>query len=211
MERIKNTVKYSKKKGMLAYLYDEDRWPSGFTGGEIPRKGKSYCNQGLELTEKNGKWTFRKVIGKRLLQFNNETYVDTLNPGAIKSFIESTYEKYLEVIGKEFNKTIPGIFTDEPNCRTWRWNGKANIPWTDNLPEKFKEKYGYEISKYLPSLFLDLGNYKKIRYHYWKLVTELFLGAYTKQIYKWCNQHKIAYTGHYNAEDTLPSQLTNLG
>ena len=66
MKRIKHTVEYSKKKGMLAYLYDEDRWPSGFAGGKIPKKGKSYRKQGLELTKKDGKWVFRKVIGERL-------------------------------------------------------------------------------------------------------------------------------------------------
>ncbi len=211
MERIKNTVAYSKKEEMLAYLYDEDRWPSGFAGGKIPKKGKDYRNQGLELTKKNKKWAFRKVIGERLLQFNNETYVDTLNPRVIKSFIDSTYEKYFKEVGKEFDKTIPGIFTDEPNCNTWRGVNKKNIPWTDNLPEKFKERYGYEITNHLLSLFFNLGNYKKIRYHYWRLVAELFLEAYTKQIYHWCDKHKIAYTGHYNAEDTLLSQMTNLG
>ncbi|MBA7519290.1 hypothetical protein ES705_11368 [subsurface metagenome] len=156
---------------------------------------------------------FRRVIGKRLLQFNNETYVDTLNPKVIKAFIDSTYEPYSEEVGKEFNKTIPGIFTDEPNCNIWRcWNdNKGNVPWTDNLPEEFRKRYGYDITKHLSSLFFNSGNHKKIRYHYWKLVTELFLGTYTKQIYHWCDKHKIAYTGHYIAEDTLLSQMTNLG
>ena len=33
MDRIKHTVEVSAEAGMLAYLYDEDKWPSGYAGG----------------------------------------------------------------------------------------------------------------------------------------------------------------------------------
>lgn len=35
MVAIKTAVEYAKKNGLLAYLYDEDRWPSGFAGGLV--------------------------------------------------------------------------------------------------------------------------------------------------------------------------------
>ncbi|MCX7942644.1 MAG: hypothetical protein N2516_06070, partial [Dictyoglomaceae bacterium] len=38
MECIKETVKKAKELGMKAWLYDEDRWPSGFAGGLVPKK-----------------------------------------------------------------------------------------------------------------------------------------------------------------------------
>ena len=46
--------------------------------------------------------------------FNNQTYVDTLNPAAIAAFIAATHERYRAVVGDEFGRTIPAIFTDEP-------------------------------------------------------------------------------------------------
>ena len=46
--------------------------------------------------------------------YNDQTYVDTLNPAAIRKFVEVTYEAYFREVGSEFGKTIPAIFTDEP-------------------------------------------------------------------------------------------------
>ena len=36
---IRETVQEAKKFGMNAWLYDEDRWPSGFAGGLVPARG----------------------------------------------------------------------------------------------------------------------------------------------------------------------------
>ena len=37
---VRNTVKKGNKEGMLSWLYDEDRWPSGFAGGFVTRDEK---------------------------------------------------------------------------------------------------------------------------------------------------------------------------
>lgn len=39
MECIRETVKAAQETGMGAWLYDEDRWPSGFAGGLVPARG----------------------------------------------------------------------------------------------------------------------------------------------------------------------------
>ena len=38
MDRIRACVGEAKRQGMLAWLYDEDRWPSGFAGGFVTEK-----------------------------------------------------------------------------------------------------------------------------------------------------------------------------
>ena len=38
MNRIRTCVEEARKLGMLAWLYDEDRWPSGFAGGFVTEK-----------------------------------------------------------------------------------------------------------------------------------------------------------------------------
>ncbi len=38
MDLIKGSVKTAKDKNMLAWLYDEDKWPSGFAGGYVTKK-----------------------------------------------------------------------------------------------------------------------------------------------------------------------------
>ena len=40
MKLIKACVKKAKKEDMLAWLYDEDRWPSGFAGGIVTKEEK---------------------------------------------------------------------------------------------------------------------------------------------------------------------------
>jgi hypothetical protein len=42
MDRIRAVVREARRVGMDAWLYDEDRWPSGFAGGMVPAKGPEY-------------------------------------------------------------------------------------------------------------------------------------------------------------------------
>ena len=70
--------------------------------------------------------------------YNGQTYLDTLSSDAVKKFIDVTHEKYKDKVGGEFDKTIPAIFTDEPQfTRKAVLNNsfdKMNItmPWTDS-------------------------------------------------------------------------------
>ena len=42
MRAVHAAVAEAGKVGMNAWLYDEDRWPSGFAGGAVPAKGEAY-------------------------------------------------------------------------------------------------------------------------------------------------------------------------
>ena len=46
--------------------------------------------------------------------FNDQTYINTLDPPSMRRFIEVTYERYKEVVGEDFGTLIPTMFTDEP-------------------------------------------------------------------------------------------------
>lgn len=49
MECVKAAVETAAELGMYAWLYDEDRWPSGTAGGKVPALGEEYCCKGLTL------------------------------------------------------------------------------------------------------------------------------------------------------------------
>ena len=211
MDRIKNTVAYAKKIGLLAYLYDEDRWPSGFAGGIVTKKRLNQMKL-LQGKKKNGNWTFKETISPKSEWYNDSYYLNTMNRRAVGAFIKSTYDAYKNVVGKEFNKTVPAIFTDEPNYfNPFGDNKSQQIPWTENLASEFKERYGYDLKKNFVSLFEEKGNYRKVRYNYWRLVTELFVENFGKQIHNWCEKNNIALTGHYLCEDNLGSQIRLIG
>ena len=246
MKCIEACVDESKKVGVYAWLYDEDKWPSGFAGGLISGRGGEYNRKSLRCREVRIGWDVREFVpmdrslryylgvkkghtiveltdvtgialnmsehrGKTVFEFyvERDGYVDLLNPKVVEAFIESTYERYYERFGKEFGweRTIPGIFTDEPNY--------GRMPWTDELPRTFKQRRGYDLLEHLPSLFYEVSiggrDWKKVRHDYFRTVTEMFVESFTKRIYEWCEVHGLALTGHFLAEDNLFSQTSVIG
>ncbi|RLF06222.1 MAG: hypothetical protein DRK00_02265 [Thermoprotei archaeon] len=151
------------------------------------------------------------------------SYVDLLNPEVVREFIEVAYRPYVERYREEVGKTIPGVFTDEPNIEASRPARSVtmpprgprvpplSLPWTEDLPRKFEELNGYDLIPRLPELFLDLGDYMKTRYDFWRTVTLMFVEAFSKQIFEWCEKYGLKFTGHYLSEDSLLGQLRSSG
>jgi hypothetical protein len=224
---VKSMVAYAKQLKIPIYLYDEDRWPSGFAGGIVTKHEKNRMKM-LKAEKKSGAagaiagdagtastWSFTPITSPVSKWFNNNTYLDTLNKDAVGDFIKSTYVLYKKLIGKEFGKIVPGIFTDEPNYRTfWIMNPDVNtvyLPWTDGFDTEFKTRYGYDLTEKFSCLVDQTGDYMKVRYDYYKLLTDLFVINYGKQIYDWCEKNGIAFTGHYLCEDTVYDQIVTIG
>lgn len=251
MKCIKAVVDISKKIGMNAWLYDEDRWPSGFAGGRVPSQGDKYRAKALGMEKAKGE---RKLTGKELAcfcvtledgkianvrkidgkdkispgeneigliftreiaesikWFNDEAYTDNLNPDAVRAFMESTYEAYKRKVGDEFGKTIPGIFTDEPNFSGTFKQDIEWIPWTDGLLEYFEKMCGYNFLDVLPYFFFDGKKSRKVRHDYWLVLTRRFQEAYSKQLGKWCEKNNLAFTGHFLLENDFPGQIKTIG
>ncbi len=260
---IKACVDEAKKNGLEAWLYDEDRWPSGAAGGLVTKDPKyrlrfltvERCEtpeafQWPEddevayvfgaIFEEDGTISWYQRLDQRedililpqkaeILKFtvtlqsssswyNNQTYLDTLSEQAVQKFIEVTFEAYKKNVGDEFGKTIPGIFTDEPN------NGhfflvdgerlaEPNLPWTDSLPEKFQQMFGYDITRKLPETFFDLtdNKFSQPRYHYHICRTRLFVESFSKQIGRWCSENNLLFTGHVLMEQGIYAQATAVG
>ena len=151
--------------------------------------------------------------------FNNQSYVNTLNKKAIQRFIEVTHEAYYKELGEEFGKSIPAIFTDEPQfCHKTRLNYAADqmeviIPYTDDLEETFTETYGHSLLDSLPELFWERQEemVSQIRYQYHDHICERFASAFADTIGTWCKEHNLMLTGHMMEEPTLKSQTAALG
>jgi len=252
-------VDEAKKLDMNAWLYDEDRWPSGAAGGRVTKNPKYRARSLMvRVMDKAAdlKWTkdtvaaFIAVIdgtsasqvrqvpqgkpaklgtGEKLIVFvielqgcsnwyNGYTYLDTLSHEAVKEFIKVTHKAYKKHNGKEFGKTIPGIFTDEPNhCnKLGHDNNTGNpggLPWTGSLLKTFQKRYGYDLIPHLVELVFDVdGNgMRPARLHYHDCVTHLYVDAFGRQIFEWCEKNKLKYTGHQLEEDTLSSQTNMVG
>lgn len=263
MHIVKHCVKEAKSRDMLAYLYDEDKWPSGYAGGYITKdcknrqrriefnvrpeehfsldeainEGKCYLlatfdivlNENGELLSyemidekadaKGKKWYVYIKTAACSPWFNNQAYADLLNKETIDEFIKVTYDAYEKAVGEEFGKTVPSVFTDEPQMCAKKAlsfaesEDFAQFPWTVTLPELFEEKYGYDLVCHLPEIVWNLpeGEASQTRYHYHDFLSELFTECFVDNCGKWCEEHGIDFTGHVNAEQTLASQSQFLG
>ena len=271
MGLIKDCVDKAEKEEMLAWLYDEDRWPSGAAGGlvtkdeeyrarcllmttevceegddaskfmdsrsEGSRDGKGYlitcydivldangCLQSYKQIAENEeaegtKWYAYLKIHAPSPWYNNQTYLDTLNPKAVQRFVEVTHERYKETVGDRFGSVIPSIFTDEPQfTRKMLLDNSTDtddifMPWTDDLPETYKAQYGEDLLAHLPELFWELpdGKVSLVRYHYHDHIAERFAQAFADVCGEWCRENGIALTGHMMEEPTLHSQTAALG
>lgn len=271
LDLVRTVVEHAERRQMHAWLYDEDRWPSGFAGG-IATTNKKFRLRHLRLSRTPiaegetrpcpthhgaplplskrrfvASWglTFRRGLladRRRVSEgetpstketllfaylevppawtwFNNTQYVDTLNPEAMRLFIETTHERYAKAVGDRFGTVIPAIFTDEPLFRGMDLPHGADddrdifLSWTDDLPETYAAAYDEDLLDVLPDVLYDRadGRHTLARWRFHNHHTDRFSQAFAGQIGEWCSAHGIALTGHMMAEDSLESQTTWVG
>ncbi|PNR95912.1 hypothetical protein [Petrotoga sp. 9PWA.NaAc.5.4] len=272
MDLVKLCNQKAKEEDMLCWLYDEDRWPSGFAGGYVTKDEQyrqrfiiftPFCYDDSETVSNHLQANGRVVQGKKrkLLAkykiilgngyiayykrlkddekskdnskiwyayleiaaddpwFNNQAYVDTLNKKAIEKFVEITHEKYFRELGQDFGKSIPAIFTDEPQfikkeCLQFSEDeNEVILPFTDDFEKSYFDTYNQSILDHLPELIWDLSNGQTslVRYRYHDHLTERFVEAFADTIGDWCEKHGIMLTGHLMEEPTLESQTACVG
>jgi hypothetical protein len=254
---VRTSIDEARARGLQVWLYDEDKWPSGYAGGLSVAANPAYRAKSLVckvddrpnlLAERIATFATREVNGvlqefrfdpaptfcaseDRVVQFypltaslgnptfNDYTYVDLLNADAVRAFLESTHEVYARHHAAEFGQAIRAIFTDEPCFQFhsyvfgefgWQATDLA-LPWTQDLPECFHAQHGYDLLPHLPSLFFDCGEYRAVRYDFYRTVTGLFIQRYTQQVSDWCESHGLKFTGHVMGEDTLLWQIPWVG
>ncbi|MBU4212310.1 MAG: hypothetical protein KKD33_06985 [Verrucomicrobia bacterium] len=247
----------ARKLKMEAWLYDEDRWPSGAAGGLVtknpqyrmrslviqkvpalkaipkdwrvvaifaatPGEGAVVRNvQRVDASRSSapGKgqalYVFHEVLDCSSDWYNGYTYLDTLNPAAVRAFIRTTHEAYRRRFGRHFGRLVSGIFTDEPHYagNPPDVSFEHSISWTTRLPAVFKQRYGYDLLPHLMELLFDVDGQivTSARYHYHDCLTHLFVEAFSRQIGEWCARHKLMFTGHVLCEDNLTSQTGHVG
>lgn len=202
-ENVTAAVEAAEELGMRPWAYDENGWPSGFGSGVVNGLGVEYQQKYLRIEEEpEHAETAICKCGEHYFYYEiNPFYVDTLDKKVIAKFIESTYQPYYEKYGTK----VEGFFTDEPQV------SRAGIPWSFVFEEEYARRYGENILECLEQLFLPVGDFKKTRVKFWKMVTELFSEAYMKQIYDWCDERGMKLTGHLVLENNPECQLYSNG
>ena len=145
-----------------------------------------------DKTDSNSRWI---VVCKRFAGtsqwFGGKTYVNLLTPGVLDKFIGFTHEAYRERYGAKFGNVIPGSFTDEPQVAP-----AGMFSWADDFADEFQKRRHYDIIPELGSLIDHIGNWKKVRYDYYKTVQELLVERWHKPYARYCEKVGLQYTGH---------------
>ncbi|MCF7885019.1 MAG: hypothetical protein K9M80_00865 [Candidatus Marinimicrobia bacterium] len=147
-----------------------------------------------------GKWVMMYFLEKEI-----DYYIDALNPESTYRFIELTHERYKDAVGKDFGDIVPGFYTDEPAMHYYQV-GMDNyvIPWSSQMFKIFRERNGYSLKPHLPALYQKMdSNTSKIRYDFWKTLSDQYDDSYYKQIRDWCEDNNLIFTGHLMFEHWL--------
>lgn len=271
IDQVRACTGEAKRRKMLAWLYDEDRWPSGFGGGlvtENPQHRLKYLlftrtpyngtvrptpnwscalagrletgsllaryavqldaqgavsYQRLHDTERAPagaeEWFAYLETADGVPWYNHQGYVDTLSRAALERFVEVTHERYRAAVGQHFGKTIPAIFTDEPQHVFKQSFDHAMqgvdrvLPATTDFFATYQARHDADLLDSLPELFWELpdGRASLARIQYHDHVTERFADAYARTLGEWCERNGLLLTGHMMEEPTLGSQTRATG
>ena len=151
--------------------------------------------------------------------FNGFAYLDTMDAQAVDTFIGVTHEAYKKALGKEFGKSAPAVFTDEPRYHnvvtkvTARDGKDVEYPWTHNFAAEFSKRFGYDVIDRLPEIVWERADGKpaSVRYHFFLLAADLFASTFCDRIGAWCEKNGIAFTGHVVEEPKLFGQTEFVG
>ncbi len=140
---------------------------------------------------------------------SNPYYIDVLSKEVVAAFIKNTHEAYKAEMPGYMKGAMKGFFTDEP--RLSGRNVERDFPWSYDLEEAYEKEYSASLRDSLPSLFYRCGDYKTIRYRFWKIVNHMFAHSFMKQIGDWCRNNNSALTGHVMMEESIATQIANTG
>ena len=147
MGRIRTCVEEARKQGMLAWLYDEDRWPSGFAGGFVT-ENPEYRQKFLLVTPKapeDGK-------GKPLARYS----VKLDGNGSLES-----YRRLAD--GEEAEGTVWHAVLKQTEPSAWfHFNGYVDTMKPAAIKEfiritheRYKEVLGDDLGGICPAIFTD--------------------------------------------------------
>lgn len=220
-ENMQAAVDAANETGLQVMFYDEDKWPSGYAGGIIPRMDETFRAKCLARLDKNTPLPNGSVVLKTNGQynyiqytaqlgnpiFNGSAYVDLMNPEMVGAFLNVSYQPYIEKYKHQIKGYTTGIFADEPHIHARYFDRKTPemglYSYSPSVREKFKALFGYDFVDKINLLFEETDNWREVRLHYHQAVALQFEESFTKQISAYCEANGIKYTGHYLAEDVL--------
>ena len=188
----------AERRNMKVWLYDEYNWPSGTCKGRIPNENDQwrYSEYGV-FRNADGSFRWTTALAPA-------GWVNVCEPKAVARFIELTHDVYAKRLGRYFsNKTICGIFTDEPGhpVKVAFPEGTPIVSFRNysGLEEEYAAATGRNLKADVEK-WIESGD-GEVWATYLDLMGKRFRTAYFDQIRAWCDRHGILLTGHLICEN----------
>ncbi len=155
----------------------------------------------------SGYWRIFVIYLTRYAKGRND-YINFLDDRSCRLLIDAVYEPHFKRYGKLFGNRIAGFFSDEPpvgNVPGYMPAGPIGspsqvLPWSALAGDALTQAFGNEQWKTsLPFLWAEAHKYEDqvhMRTAYMNMVTRLVETCFSKQIGRWCQDHKVLYIGH---------------
>jgi len=162
MECIRACLEEGKKVGLESWLYDEDKWPSGFAGGLVPAKGDEYRARSLIMEEIKGEEVEEALVNPEVLGVFEVRFV---SPRIIKSFRRLKEAPKPGVPSDERKFLVFKVKVDERS--NW-FNGESYVDLLNpSVTEEFlkvthdayAKEFRADFGEFMPGIFTDEPNY----------------------------------------------------
>ncbi|MGN8631531.1 hypothetical protein ACTNEW_08095 [Blautia sp. HCP3S3_G3] len=165
LDRVEYAHNRLKEHHMYTWLYDEDRWPSGFAGGLVTKKHENRlrfllfspeCQDGKPIPEEETN------MGGSVLRSEERSllarYQILLKGGYLKDYavmkegepVKEGYDEWFAYM--EISGTDPG-FNDQSYANNL--DARAVRAFLDEVHEKYYERFGDEFGTEIPAIFTD--------------------------------------------------------
>ena len=225
-ELVSFALREAKKRGILAWVYDEGGWPSGGACGVTIRQNpdaiiykpvaREVCLEG-DVRFKPEEGFIALFDGKRRLpddyipstrvkltayyavpEINDLNRIDGTSETATDTFINNTYEAYKSAIGDLFGEDMPLFFTDEP--------GLNRDSIAKGIYEKFIAEYGYDIRDYFyvipkEGAAVETEEERRARIDFMTLTGKLFRKNTYEKLEAWCEKNGVYFSGHLDLDN----------
>jgi hypothetical protein len=121
---------------------------------------------------------------------------------ATAAFIRVAYEPYAKHFAKEFGKTVRYAFSDEPALPQ---SGRGYL-WSEALSREFWKDHGYRLEDRLAEFCFGGEGATAVRFDYFATLSRLFCTNFAKQLYDWCDERGLLFTGHF-MEHSWPNPI----
>ncbi len=167
-------VEKARQLGMKAYLYDEDRWPSGAAGGLVTRPNKALRVHRLQMhTGEGAQAAPEQFFARGPSTDANDVLREPQAVFALELDDKGTLRSYKllqDASGAGKDKVVAFDMTTEPpsgwyNDGTYldTMNPAATAEFIRVTHQAYADRYGKDFGKLIPAIFFDEPNYG----HHW--------------------------------------------